>query len=75
MGCLTEEKDKFWTDLDEVVESIPKEERLVTGADCNGHVREGNRGDENVMGRYGDKARHAEGQMVWISRQEWKWLW
>ena len=66
VGCLTEEKDKFWTDLDEVVESIPKEERVVIGADFNGDVivGEGNRGDENVMGRYGDKARNAEGQMV-----------
>ena len=64
VGCLTEEKDKFWTDLDEVVESIPKEERLVIGADFNGHVGEGNRGDDNVMGRYGDKARNAEGQML-----------
>ena len=64
VGCLREEKDKFWTDLDEVVESIPKEERVVIGADFNGHVGEGNRGDENVMGRYGDKARNAEGQMV-----------
>ena len=64
VGCLTEEKDKFWTDLDEVVESIPKEERVLIGADFNGHVGEGNRGDENVMGRYGDKARNAGGQMV-----------
>ena len=31
VGCLREEKDKFWTDLGEVVESIPKEERLVIG--------------------------------------------
>ena len=30
-ACLREEKDKFWTDLDEVMESIPKEERLVIG--------------------------------------------
>ena len=64
VGCLREEEDKFWTDLDEVVESIPKEERLVIGADFNGHVGEGNRGDENVMGRYGDKARNAEGQLL-----------
>ena len=64
VGCLSEDKDKFWTDLDEVVESIPKEERLVIGADFNRHVGEGNRGDENVMGRYGDKARNAEGQML-----------
>ena len=36
----------------------------MIGADFNGHVGEGNRVDENVMGRYGDKARNAEGQMV-----------
>ena len=64
VGCLREEKDKFWTDLDEVVESIPKEERLVIGADFNGHVGEGNRGDENVIGRYiwrqGEKCRRAD---------------
>ena len=34
---------------------------MVIGADFNGHVGEGNSGDENVMGRYGDKARNAEG--------------
>ena len=64
VGCLMEERDKFWTALDEVVESIPKEEIVVIGADFNGHVGEGNRGDENVMGRYGYMARNAEGQMV-----------
>ena len=31
VGCLMGEKDKFWTDLDEVVESIPKEERVGSG--------------------------------------------
>ena len=38
VGCLMEEKDKFWTDMDEVVESLPNEERLVIGADFIGHV-------------------------------------
>ena len=38
-----DENDTFWIDLDEVLESIPKEERVVTGADFNGHVGEGNR--------------------------------
>ena len=76
VGCLREEKDKFWTDLDEVVESIPKEERLVIGADFNGHVGEGNRGDDNVMGRYMATRREMQkGRCWWISRQEWKWLW
>ena len=64
VGCLREEKDKFWIYLDEVVESIPKEEIFVIGADLNGHVGEGNRGDDNVMGIYGDKAKNAEGKML-----------
>ncbi|KAI5094267.1 hypothetical protein C0J45_15991 [Silurus meridionalis] len=32
--------------------------------DFNGHVGEGNRGDEKVMGTYGLKERNVEGQMV-----------
>ena len=36
----------------------------IVAKDVNGHVGEGNRGDENVMGRYGDKARNAEEQIV-----------
>ena len=39
--------------LDEVVESVSKDERVVIGADFNGHVGEGNKEDEEVMGRYG----------------------
>ena len=64
VGSLREANDKFWTYLDEVVESIIKEERVVIGADFNVRVGEGNRDDENVMGRYDDKARNAEEQMV-----------
>ena len=75
VGCLREEKDKFWTDLDEVVESIPKEERLVIGAGFNGHVGEGNRGDENVMEDMATRREMQKGRCWWISRQEWKWLW
>ena len=45
---MIDEKDKFCTDPDEVMESII-EERVVIGADFNGHVGEGNRGDGNVM--------------------------
>ena len=59
-----EEKEEFWSVLDEVVESVPAGERVVIGADCNGHVREGNKGDEEVIGRYGAKERNTEGQMV-----------
>ena len=48
-----EEKNDFWDDLDGLIESISKEERIVLGADLNGHVGEGNIGNEEIMGRYG----------------------
>lgn len=37
---------------------------MVIGADFNGHVGAGNRGDEEVMGRFGIQNRNAEGHMV-----------
>ncbi|KAK3560308.1 hypothetical protein QTP86_006309 [Hemibagrus guttatus] len=56
VGCELEEKERFWSELDEVMENIP------TG--INGHVGEGNTGDEEVMGKFGVKERNLEGQMV-----------
>ncbi|KAF7698187.1 hypothetical protein HF521_004697, partial [Silurus meridionalis] len=64
VGCEMEEKEIFWSQLDEVVDGVPRKERLVIGADFNGHVGEGNRGDEEVINRYGLKERNVEGQMV-----------
>ncbi|KAK3512251.1 hypothetical protein QTP70_002289 [Hemibagrus guttatus] len=64
VGCELEEKERFWSELDEVMESIPTGERVVIGADFNGHVGEGNRGDEEVMGKFGVKERNLEGPMV-----------
>ncbi|KAK3515171.1 hypothetical protein QTP70_008177 [Hemibagrus guttatus] len=64
VGCELEEKERFWSELDEVMESIPTGERVVIGVDFNGHVGEGNTGDEEVMGKFGVKERNLEGQMV-----------
>ncbi|KAK3572799.1 hypothetical protein QTP86_007404 [Hemibagrus guttatus] len=64
LGCELEEKERFWSELDEVIESIPMGERVVIGVDFNGHVGEGNTGDEQVMGKFGVKERNLEGQMV-----------
>ena len=53
-----EEKNDFWEDLDGLIESISKEERIVLGADLNEHVGKGNIGDEEIMGRYSAGARN-----------------
>ena len=64
VGCIREEKEGFWLDLDETVKKIPKNERIVVGADLNWHVGEGNNDDEKCMGRYGLGKRNNEGQVV-----------
>ncbi|KAK3563973.1 hypothetical protein QTP86_006226 [Hemibagrus guttatus] len=60
VGCELEEKKRFWSELDEVMESIPTGERVVIGADFNGHVGEGNTGDEEVIGKFGIKERNLD---------------
>ncbi|KAK3524328.1 hypothetical protein QTP70_028059, partial [Hemibagrus guttatus] len=70
VGCELEEKERFWSELDEVMESIPTGERVVIGADFNGHVGEGNTGDEEVMGKFGVKERNLEGQMYRDGQRE-----
>uniref|UniRef100_A0A673K0B0 Craniofacial development protein 2-like n=1 Tax=Sinocyclocheilus rhinocerous TaxID=307959 RepID=A0A673K0B0_9TELE len=64
VGCEQEEKDRFWSELEEVMQSVPRGERVVIGADFNGHVGEGNSGDEEVMGRFGLQERNPEGQRL-----------
>ncbi|KAK3506687.1 hypothetical protein QTP70_014911, partial [Hemibagrus guttatus] len=70
VGCELVEKERFWSELDEVIESIPMGERVVIGADFNGHVGEGNTGEEEVMGKFGVKERKLEGQMALDFRQK-----
>ena len=48
IGCIRKEKETFWLDLDETVEKIPRNERIVVGADLNRHIREGNNGNKNA---------------------------
>ena len=59
-----EEKNDFWEDLNELIKSISKEERIVLSADLNGHVGEGNIGDEEIMGRYSAGMRNKEGSTI-----------
>ena len=59
-----EEKKDFWEDLDGLIESVAKEERIVLGADLNEHAGEGNIGNKEIMERYGAGTRNKEGSMV-----------
>ena len=59
-----EEKIDFWQDLDGLIESVSKQERIVLDADLNELVGEGNIGDEEIMWRYGAGTRNKVGSMV-----------
>ena len=58
------EKNDFCEDLDGLIESVKKKNRIVLGADLNGYVGEGNIGDEEIMGRYGAGTRNKKGSMI-----------
>ncbi|KAK3560323.1 hypothetical protein QTP86_006291 [Hemibagrus guttatus] len=66
VGCELEEKERFWSELDEV---IAAGKRVVIGAHFN--VGEGNIGDKEVMGKFGVKERNLEGQMV-VLPDDWE---
>ena len=64
VGNSMEEKNDYWQDLDGLIESVSKQDRIVLGADLNGHVGEGSIGDEEIMARYRAGTRNEEGRMV-----------
>lgn len=45
---MSKEREEFWSMLNEVVEYVLRGKRSVIGVDFNGHLGEGNRGDESV---------------------------
>ncbi|KAG2465922.1 CFDP2 protein, partial [Polypterus senegalus] len=64
VGCVIGEKEDFWSELDEVMNSVPNRQKVVIGMNFNGHVGEGNSGDKEVMGRYSVEERNEEGQRI-----------
>ncbi|KAK3538471.1 hypothetical protein QTP86_003686 [Hemibagrus guttatus] len=67
VGCELEEKERFWSELDEVIESISMGERVVIGADFNGHFGEGNTGSA-VLGV--SPGRRKEDKETWWWNEE-----
>jgi len=64
VGSDQEEKMSFWESMDNIMQEITQEERVFIGGDLNGHVGEGNEGEQEVLGKHGFGVRNAEGQMV-----------
>ena len=64
VGNNIQKKNDFWQDLDGLIESVSKQERIGLDADLNEHVGKGNIGEQKVMGRYGAETRKKEVSMV-----------
>ena len=56
-------KNDVWEDLDGLIESVLNEERIVLGADLNGHNFCMKETYEEIMGRYFTGTRNKEGSM------------
>ncbi len=63
-GCKDEEKDKFWKKLDEVVQSISANEKVIPSGDMNGHVGADRSGVERWHGGHGYGSQNEEGRTI-----------
>ena len=64
MGLDEECKRLFWEDLDEVVQSFPRDEGLLIGGDFNGHIGRSGEGYESVHGGLGYGVRNSGGVSI-----------
>ena len=64
VGCTEEEKSCFWNEMNEVRQELEEHERIIVGADFNGHVGYGNEVIERVHGGYGIGERNLEGESI-----------
>lgn len=58
------EKDMFWSQMTQVVGSIPERDSVILGADLNGHVGSQMDGFDGVHGGFGFGTRNSEGLRV-----------
>ena len=63
-GSTDEEKEEFWRKLENMMERIAVEERVVLGADLNGHVGAVKEGVERIHGGHGLGNVNAEGERI-----------
>lgn len=64
VGCTEEEKGNFWRDMDGIMQELEEHERVIVGADLNGHVGSENEAIGRVHGGHGIGERNPEGESV-----------
>ena len=64
VGCEEAEKDQFWSELEEELNSIPGNEKAIIGGDLNRHVGRDRSGVERWHGGWSVGERNAEGQRI-----------
>ena len=62
--CTDEEKEEFWEELEELIRSFSDKEKIVIGADLNGHIGRGNTGYERWHGGFGHGENNQEGDNI-----------
>ena len=63
-GLPEEVKEEFWVDVESVIEGLAVEERVIVGADLNGHIETSSEGVEKIHGGFGFGLANAEGRRV-----------
>ena len=63
-GCTDEDKDTFWNKLDEVLQSIPANEKVILADDMNGHVGADRSGVERLHGGPGYGSQNEESRTI-----------
>ena len=63
-GLPEEVKEEFWVDVERVIEGLAMEERVIMGADFNGHTGTSSEGVERIHGGFGFGWANAEGRRV-----------
>jgi len=64
VGCSDSEKEEFQGTLDNVMQSLPVREKVIVGANLNGHVGADRGGYERNHGGHGHGLRNAEGESI-----------
>ena len=62
-------KEEFWKDWEDLVTRVPRTEKIVVGADLNGHMGINSGVFQRVNGGKGYGQRKREGEKSWKARR------